>query len=150
MLFRSELQTNWPKVLRRVAGYNLDIFDNQNERPYTTDGKVNLSHLLVGSEGTLAMTQSLTLKLSELPTAKVLGVVNFNSFHKAMDSAQHIVKRGNGSLTAGELVDRTMIDLSLKIPAFAPTIRTAIIGDPEAILLVEFAGTDKEKLKGEL
>ena len=75
------------------------------------------------------MTQSLTLKLSELPTAKVLGVVNFNSFHKAMDFAQHIVKLGNGSLTAVELVDRTMIDLSLKIPAFAPTIRTAIIGE---------------------
>ena len=147
---QAELQTHWPKVLRRVAGYNLDIFDNQNERPYTADGKVNLSHLLVGSEGTLAMTQSLTLKLSELPTAKVLGVVNFNSFHKAMDSAQHIVKLGNGSLTAVELVDRTMIDLSLKIPAFAPTIRTAIIGEPEAILLVEFAGTDKEKLKREL
>ena len=147
---QAELQTNWPKVLRRVAGYNLDIFDNQNERPYSPDGKVNLSHLLVGSEGTLAMTQSLTLKLSELPTAKVLGVVNFNSFHKAMDSAQHIVKLGSGSLTAVELVDRTMIDLSLKIPAFAPTIRTAIIGEPEAILLVEFAGTDKEKLKREL
>ncbi|MEY3762042.1 MAG: hypothetical protein RL281_647, partial [Pseudomonadota bacterium] len=73
----------------------------------------------------------------------MLGVVNFNSFHKAMDSAQHIVKLGNGTLTAVELVDRTMIDLSLNIPAFAPTIRTAIIGEPEAILLVEFAGTDK-------
>ena len=147
---QAELKTNWPKVLRRVAGYNLDIFDNQNERPYSLDGKVNLSHLLVGSEGTLAMTQSLTLKLSELPTAKVLGVVNFNSFHKAMDSAQHIVKLGNGTLTAVELVDRTMIDLSLKIPAFEPTIRTAIIGNPEAILLVEFAGTDKENLKRQL
>src|SRR5471032_1051379 len=31
---RDEIQANWPKVLRRVAGYNLDIFDNQNERPY--------------------------------------------------------------------------------------------------------------------
>jgi FAD/FMN-containing dehydrogenase/Fe-S oxidoreductase len=147
---QADLHSNWPKVLRRVAGYNLDIFDNQNVRPYNLDGKVNLSHLLVGSEGTLAMTQSLTLKLSELPTSKVLGVVNFNSFYKAMDSAQHIVKLGNGSLTAVELVDRTMIDLSLKIPAFEATIRTAIIGEPEAILLVEFAGNDKEKLKREL
>ena len=51
---RSEIEAHWPKVLRRVAGYNLDIFDNQNERPYTNDGGVNLAHLLVGSEGTLA------------------------------------------------------------------------------------------------
>jgi FAD/FMN-containing dehydrogenase len=141
-----ELEAHWPKVLRRVAGYNLDIFHNQNERPYTRDGSVNLAHLLIGSEGTLAMTQSLTLQLSELPRAKVLGVVNFPTFYQAMDAAQHIVKLGQGQLTAVELVDRTMIDLSLKNPAFAPTIRTALIGEPEAVLLVEFAGADKTSL----
>ncbi|MCD6077671.1 MAG: D-lactate dehydrogenase (cytochrome), partial [Ramlibacter sp.] len=89
-----EIEARWPKVLRRVAGYNLDVFHNQNEKPYTADGSVNLAHLLVGSEGTLALTRSLTLRLSELPRAKVLGVVNFPTFYKAMDSAQHIVKLG--------------------------------------------------------
>jgi len=73
--------------------------------------------------------------------------VNFPTFYQAMDAAQHIVKLGNGTLTAVELVDRTMIDLSLQNPAFAPTIRTALTGEPEAILLVEFAGADKEWLK---
>ena len=145
-----EIQAHWPKVLRRVAGYNLDIFCNQNERPYTADAAVNMAHLLVGSEGTLAMTQSLTLKLSELPRAKVLGVVNFSSFYKAMDSAQHIVKLGDGTLTAVELVDRTMIELSLQNPAFAPTIQSALIGQPEAVLLVEFAGANKEILKSKM
>ena len=77
---RPQLQTHWPKVLRRVGGYNLDIFNNQNEKPYTTDGSVNLAHLLVGSEGTLALTKSLKLQLQELPRAKVLGVVNFPTF----------------------------------------------------------------------
>ena len=74
----------------------------------------------MGSEGTLALTRSLTLQLSPLPQAKVLGVVNFPTFYKAMDSAQHIVKLGEGTLTAVELVDRTMIELSLQNPAFAP------------------------------
>ena len=143
---RPELQANWPKVLRRVAGYNLDIFNNQNEKPYTQDGSVNLAHLLVGSEGTLGLTKSLTLKLSELPRTKVLGIVNFPTFHKAMDSAQHIVKLGDGTLTAVELVDRTMIELSLQNPAFAPTVRTALIGKPDAILLVEFSGHSKADL----
>jgi FAD/FMN-containing dehydrogenase/Fe-S oxidoreductase len=148
----SEIDAHWPKVLRRVAGYNLDIFRNQNERPYTADGSVNLSHLLIGSEGTLALTRSLTLRLAELPRAKVLGVVNFPSFYQAMDSAQHIVKLGQGmavgQLSAVELVDRTMIELSLQNPAFAPTIRTALSphingGMPEAVLLVEFSGPSK-------
>ncbi len=136
----------WPKVMRRVGGYNLDIFDPQSERPYTRDGSVNLSHLLIGSEGTLALTKSLTLKLAELPRAKVLGVVNFPTFYRAMDAAQHIVKLGDGSLTAVELVDRTMIELSLQNPAFAPTIRSALIGQPAAILLVEFSGASKADL----
>jgi FAD/FMN-containing dehydrogenase/Fe-S oxidoreductase len=148
----SEIDAHWPKVLRRVAGYNLDIFRNQNERPYTADGSVNLSHLLIGSEGTLALTRSLTLRLSELPRAKVLGVVNFPTFYQAMDSAQHIVKLGQGmavgQLSAVELVDRTMIELSLQNPAFAPTIRTALSphingGMPEAVLLVELSGPSK-------
>jgi FAD/FMN-containing dehydrogenase/Fe-S oxidoreductase len=140
---RVEIEANWPQVLRRVGGYNLDIFNVRSERPYTADGGVNLAHLLVGAEGTLALTRSLTLQLSELPRGKVLGVVNFESFHKAMDAAQHIVKLGP---TAVELVDRTMIELSLTNPAFRPTIQTALIGKPAAILLVEFAGPERSVL----
>ncbi len=140
---RAEIEENWPKVLRRVAGYNLDIFHNQSERPYTNDNSVNLAHLLVGAEGTLAYTRSLTLRLSELPRAKVLGVVNFPTFRAAMNAAQHIVELGP---VAVELVDRTMIDLALANPAFQPTVETALIGRPEAILLVEFAGDDKQAL----
>ncbi|WP_212645918.1 FAD-binding and (Fe-S)-binding domain-containing protein [Delftia sp. PE138] len=144
---REDIHAHWPKVMRRVAGYNLDIFDNQSERPYTADGSVNLAHLLIGAEGTLAYTRSLTLQLSALPRAKVLGVVNFPTFHAAMDSAQHIVKLGP---TAVELVDRTMIELGLANPAFKPTIETALIGRPAAILLVEFAGDDRAALLARL
>ena len=140
-----EIDARWPKVMRRVGGYNLDIFRNQSERPYTRGGTVNLAHLLIGSEGTLALTKNLTLQLSELPRAKVLGVVNFPTFYAAMDAAQHIVKLGGG-LSAVELVDRTMIELSLKNPAFAPTVRTALLGSPDAILLVEFSGASKADL----
>ena len=59
-----EIEANYPKVLRRVAGYNLDVFHPMSEKPYTADGSVNLAHLLIGSEGTLGLTQSLTLRLS--------------------------------------------------------------------------------------
>ncbi len=136
-----EIEAMFPKVMRRVAGYNLDVFHPQSELPYTKDGSVNLAHLLVGSEGTLAYFKSLQLKLAPLPQHKVLGIVNFSSFYRAMDSAQHIVKLGP---TAVELVDRTMIDLARHNPSFKKTIESALIDaagpTPEAILLVEFSG----------
>jgi FAD/FMN-containing dehydrogenase/Fe-S oxidoreductase len=141
---RDEIERVWPRVLRRVGGYNLDVFHPMSERPYTTDGSVNLAHLLVGSEGTLAYTRRITLRLAPLPQAKTLGVVNFPTFYKAMETAQHIVKL---KPVAVELVDRTMIDLARENPAFRPVIDKALIGmstgGPQAILLVEFAGEER-------
>ena len=138
-----EIRERVPKVLRRVAGYNIDLFDCQNPRAYTDDGIANLSHILVGSEGTLAYSRRLTLKLAPLPQHKVLGVVNFPSFYQAMDLTQHIVKLGP---TAVELVDRTMIDLAIGNPAFKPVIEKALVAQPQAILLVEFAGAERHVL----
>jgi FAD/FMN-containing dehydrogenase/Fe-S oxidoreductase len=141
---RAEIVERIPKVLRRVGGYNIDLFDCQNPRAFTDDGYANLSHILVGSEGTLALSRQITLKLAPLPGHKVLGIVNFPTFYQAMDTAQHIVKL---LPTAVELVDRTMIDLSRENPTFRPVIDAARIGDPQAILLVEFAGEDLRALR---
>ncbi|HLL11957.1 MAG TPA: FAD-linked oxidase C-terminal domain-containing protein, partial [Rubrivivax sp.] len=107
------------------------------------DGGVNLAHLLVGAEGTLAFTRSLKLALSPLPRAKVLGVVNFPTFRGAMAAAQHIVKLGPSAV---ELVDRTMIELARTNPAFRATMEAALTGEPQAILLVEFSGDDRPTL----
>ncbi len=128
-----------PHMLRRVGGYNIDVFHPQSVRPYTSDGAVNFAHLLVGSEGTLAYFSRLTLQLARLPANKTLGVVNFPSFRAAMASAQHIVTL---KPTAVELIDRTMIELARANPAFRPVIERALIGEPAAILLVEFSGED--------
>ncbi|MFJ1251957.1 FAD-binding and (Fe-S)-binding domain-containing protein [Cupriavidus sp. CuC1] len=144
---QGEIAERMPKVLRRVAGYNIDLFECQNPRAYTDDGYANLSHILVGSEGTLAYSRQVTLKLSALPRHKVLGVVNFPTFYQAMDMTQHIVKL---KPVAVELVDRTMIDLSMENPAFRPVIESALSGEPQAILLVEFAGEEHSALLAQL
>ncbi|MBK7331364.1 MAG: FAD-binding protein [Betaproteobacteria bacterium] len=138
---RDEIAGKVPRVLRRVGGYNLDVFHPQSERPYTDDGSVNFAHLLVGSEGTLAWTRTITLKLAPLPAHRTLGVVNFPSLYRAMESAQHIVKLAPAAV---ELVDRTMIGLARGNPAFRPVIDAALIGEPDAILLVEFLGDDAD------
>ena len=130
---KDEIEARFPKLLRKVAGYNLDHLGPPH---------ANAAHLLVGSEGTLAYFERLLLKLSPLPAHKTLGVVHFPKFHTAMDSAQHIIKLGP---TAVELVDRTMIDLARDIGAFRTTVDAVIKGEPDAVLLVEFSGEERSE-----
>jgi len=127
-----EIAHRYPKVLRRVGGYNLDML---LPMPF------NMAHLLVGSEGTLAYSKRLHLKLSPLPRHKTLGVCHFPSFYQSMEAPQHIVKLKPAAV---ELVDRTMIELARGNPAFESTVKRFIRGEPEAILLVEFAGDDRD------
>ena len=129
-----EIEHRYPKLLRRVGGYNLD---RMLPRP-----SLNMAHLLVGSEGTLAYSKRLHLKLSPLPKHKTLGVCHFPTFYESMEAPQHIVKL---KPTAVELVDRTMIGLARGNPAFKATVDRFIKGEPGAILLVEFAGDDRDE-----
>ncbi len=130
----AEIRARFPAIQRRVGGYNLDaLIPDRNA--------LNASHILVGSEGTLAFSRAIELKLWPLITTKSLGVCHFGSFHAAMDAAQHIVKL---KPIAVELVDRTMLDLARNIPLFRATIDAFVKGAPEALLLVEFAEDDAE------
>lgn len=128
-----EIAARFPKVQRRVGGYNLDALTPRNARN-------NMAHLLVGSEGTLAFTTKIELKLWPVIRNKALGVCHFGSFYEAMDAAQHLVKL---KPIAVELVDRTMLALGRDIAMFAPVISAAIKGDPDAVLVVEFAEEDQ-------
>jgi FAD/FMN-containing dehydrogenase/Fe-S oxidoreductase len=127
---RAEIEARFPKLLRKVAGYNLDHLGPPH---------ANAAHILVGSEGTLAYSERLHLKLARIPPARALGVCHFPRFYKAMELTQHIVKLGPSAV---ELVDRTMIGLARDIAAFRNTVDALIRGDPDAILLVEFSGED--------
>ncbi len=128
-----EIAARFPQVQRRVGGYNLDALVPRNTPN-------NLAHLLVGSEGTLAFTTQVELKLWPLIGNKALGVCHFGSFYEAMDATQHLVKL---KPIAVELVDRTMIALGRDIAMFQPIIKSAVRGDPDALLIVEFAEADQ-------
>jgi FAD/FMN-containing dehydrogenase/Fe-S oxidoreductase len=136
-----EIAERFPKVQRRVGGYNLDALVPRNAAN-------NMAHLLVGSEGTLAFTTQVELKLWPLIRNKVQGVCHFGSFYEAMNAAQHLVKLRP---IAVELVDRTMIALGRDIAMFRPVIDATVKGDPDALLIVEFAEEDQsdnlQKLK---
>jgi FAD/FMN-containing dehydrogenase/Fe-S oxidoreductase len=130
-----EIENRFPKVQRRVGGYNLDSFLPGNNDP-------NLAHILIGSEGTLAFTTQIELKLSPLLGKRAVGACHFGSFHAAMDAAQHLVRLGP---IAVELIDRTMIELAREIAMFRPTLEQFVRGAPDAILLVEFGEDDQEE-----
>jgi len=138
--YQTEIETRYPKVLRRVGGYNLDALlpDTLASRPGSIGNEkdINLSHLIVGSEGTLAYSTAIELKLSPLPSPKIMALCHFSTFYEAMDSAQHIVKLNP---IAVELIDSTMISLARSIPIFSKTVTDYVVDNPAAILVVEFA-----------
>ena len=123
---------------RRVGGYNLDEL---------VAAWPNLSHLLVGSEGTLAVTTEITLALSPLPAHRVMGVCHFPGFRAAMETTRHLVAL---SPVAVELVDNNILVLGADIPLFQTTLADITEGTPDCLLLVEFAGDDLSALKRDL
>jgi FAD/FMN-containing dehydrogenase/Fe-S oxidoreductase len=132
-----EIELRYPKVQRRVGGYNLDALT-----PGRND--VNLAHILVGSEGTLAFSTRIELKLWPVLGKRALGVCHFGRFFEAMDAAQHIVKLAP---IAVELVDATMIALAREIAMFRPALDRFVRGAPDALLLVEFDEGPDENAK---
>jgi FAD/FMN-containing dehydrogenase/Fe-S oxidoreductase len=127
-----EIARRFPKLLRRVGGYNIETIAPEGH---------NMAHLLVGSEGTLGFFTGIELDLQKIPAHRSLGVCHFQRFYDAMAATKHIVAL---EPTAVELVDRTMIDLARDIPAFRPIVDRFVRGEPEALLLVEFAGEDRD------
>jgi FAD/FMN-containing dehydrogenase/Fe-S oxidoreductase len=132
-----EIEARFPKVQRRVGGYNLDAL--VPARGAHNLGH-NLAHILVGSEGTLAFSTKIEIKLWPLLGRRAVGACHFARFHDAMAAAQHIVKLGP---IACELVDRTMIELAAGIAMFRPTLAQFVRGEPDAVLLVEFGEDDQ-------
>ena len=135
---KSQLDSFFPKLKRRVGGYNLDTIDPRGH---------NMAKLLVGSEGTLATFKNIELNLQEIPKQRVIGVCHFPTFYSAMDAAQHLVKLDPIGV---ELIDRTMIELARNIPIFKPTVDSFVKGEPDAVLLVEFSGEELGPLKNKL
>ena len=130
-----EIATRFPDVQRRVGGYNLDaLVPGRNN--------INLAHVLVGSEGTLAFSERIELKLSPLLGRRAVGACHFGSFRGAMEAARDIVELAP---IAVELVDSTMIELARAIPMFQPALDQFVRGKPAAILVVEFGEDDHEE-----
>jgi Fe-S oxidoreductase/FAD/FMN-containing dehydrogenase len=134
-----EIAARFPEQLRRVGGYNLDALTPAAR----AEGRSSLARLLVGSEGTLAFSAALDLKLWPIKPRKVLGICQFPSFRRAMEASRHLVTLDPEAV---ELVDRTMIELGRSIPIYRNTIEKILIGEPDSLLIVEFHGQEDAPL----
>jgi len=135
---RDEILARYPKIMRRVGGYNLDSV-------LGPDGG-NLCRLIVGSEGTLAICSEAVLNLEPEPRAKGLIIVHFSDLIASMEAINEILALKPAAV---ELIDRMLLDLTRLQPAFARKM-TFVEGSPDAILVVEFFGEDNGEVAAKL
>lgn len=132
----AEIDRRYPKILRRVMGYNLDEFRDPSK-------PINLARIMVGSEGTLGVVLEAKLRLVPLPKAKAVMVISFADLLEALAAAPVILRHGPSAV---EVMDKSILD-NTRQNAVLDKIRTTFIaGDPEATLCVEFYGDRKEDL----
>jgi FAD/FMN-containing dehydrogenase len=131
-----EVERRFPKVLRRVGGYNLDEFVNP-ARPF------NLAKLIVGSEGTLAIVLAAKVNLVPLPAAKAVLTIEFEALLDALAATPLVLKH---KPSAVEVMDRFILDHARESPVLDAMRRSILETDPEALLCVELYGDRAEDL----
>jgi FAD/FMN-containing dehydrogenase/Fe-S oxidoreductase len=137
----AEIALRFPKILRRVGGYNLDLFAQRGPaEPF------NLAQILVGSEGTLGVMVEAKLRLVVLPKHKALTVIHFAHLLDALSATPLILKHAPSAV---EVVDRHVLD-STKMNPEASRLRDFLSGDPGAILIVEVHGEEAAGLTSRL
>jgi FAD/FMN-containing dehydrogenase/Fe-S oxidoreductase len=137
---RDEIARRFPKVLRRVGGYNLDEFVDPT-KPF------NLAKIIVGSEGTLALVVAATLNLVPLPAAKAVLVIEFDELLDALAATPAILRH---TPSAVEVMDRFILDHAREQPALEALRRQIMQGEAGALLCVELYGESPDDLKPRL
>ncbi len=133
-IYAEEIKTQYPKTFRQVAGYNLPVLLRQIQP--------NLASLIVGSEGTLGVITETSLNLVPIPKHKRLAIVHFSNLRTSMEFVPTVLE---SNPYAVEVLDKILIDLTRDKPEFHHLLNF-IQGDPEIVLLVEYAGETEAML----
>lgn len=136
---RDEIEARFPKMMRRVSGYNLDAFKSASGNgpdPDDASGGWNLGNLIVGSEGTLAVLLEATVKLVENPKATAVCVVHFDDI---IESLRHVPTMLGHNPSTVELLDDSIIVEARRNPS-TTHLADFFEGEPKAVQIVEFMG----------
>ena len=136
---RQEIDDRYPKIMRRVAGYNLD--ELIKEEPF------NLAKLLVGSEGTLATITEAKVRICRRPKARGSLAIHFDSVERALAASAQILAHKPAAL---EIMDRILLGLARQNIEARRWMTSFMEGDPEATLQVIFFGEDAGEVRGKV
>jgi FAD/FMN-containing dehydrogenase/Fe-S oxidoreductase len=132
---KSEIFSRYPKIMRRVSGYNLDEF--VKSQPF------NLSRMLVGSEGTLATVVEAKMRLVPKPKWTAMNVIHFHDDIEALEASQAILQTAPYAL---ESTDKMILDLARG--NIVQSQRLGFVqGSPSSLLMVEYAGETEHEVK---
>jgi FAD/FMN-containing dehydrogenase/Fe-S oxidoreductase len=127
-----EIRRRYPRLIRRVSGYGLDGL--------VDDNTLDLTRLVCGSEGTLAIVTRAELRLHDLPPARALASLQFESLAAASRATVRLLDEGPSAI---ELLDDVAIGRARDNPFYRDSTRF-VDGNPRAVLLVEWSGTQEE------
>ncbi len=132
----TEIDRRFPKILRRVGGYNLDAFVDPS-------APVDLSRLIVGSEGTLAFVLEATVGLVPLPKAKALLTAEFDELLDALGATPLILRHGPAAV---EVMDDFILSHTRDNAALDAMRRSIVDRNGSALLCIEFYADHADEL----
>ncbi|MDC1229991.1 FAD-binding protein [bacterium] len=145
---KKQITDNFPKpeIHRRNTGYAIDelikstVFSNSNQ-------DFNMCQLLAGSEGTLAFTTEITLRLDDLPPREsAMVALHFESVSSCMKAVKPLMQH---NLHTCEMMDDSILNLT-KHNKTQEKNRWFIKGQPVAILMCELKADTTETLQVEI
>lgn len=143
-----EVDARFPKILRRVGGYNLDRLSaaSSSSADHNTSGALDLTQVMVGSEGTLAAVTQARLKLWPIPVNRGLAVLHFNTLQDAMEGTVALLELQPAAI---EHIGEIIIQQARQSLGFARGLGF-LQGQPSDILVVEVTGADKAETADKL
>ena len=141
---RDEILAKFPRMNRFLTGYDL-------EHAYDADNKqIDVSRLITGAEGSLAMVAEAKVSLTKIPTYKALVNIKYDSFDSALRHAPQMVA---AQATSVETVDSTVLNLA-KTDIIWHSIKDLITDVPDKTLLglnmVEYNSEDEQEIKARI
>jgi FAD/FMN-containing dehydrogenase/Fe-S oxidoreductase len=132
----AEIRQRFPRILRRVSGYNLDVVCRSLTEASPATVVPGLESVIVGSEGTLAVIAEAELGILPRPKARGLLIPHFSSLAAAMDALAACLEFGPSAV---ELMDQMMLDMARENLSLRNTM-APLQGRPAALFMVEFHG----------
>src|SRR4249920_449576 len=136
--YRSEILSRYPKIMRRVSGYNLDEFIKP--QPF------NLSRILVGSEGTLAAVVEAKMRLVPKPKWTAMDVNHFYSDQEAWECSQVVLQTAPYAM---ESTDKLILNLARGNIEQSRKLGF-VQGNPDSLLMVEYAGETEAEVRDQV